>query len=244
MKSKSILNFLFSLSVIILIWYLLSLILNTPALPDPITAFIQFARILDKLLIHILYSLFRIIAALILSVALAVPAGLVMGRYNLLDRLFSPLVYMVYPIPKVALLPVVMLILGLGNVSKITLIFIIVFFQVVVACRDEAVRITKEQYYFMESIGSSEYHIFRHLVFPQSLPAIITSIRLSLGTSIAVLFFSENYGTEYGIGYFIIDSWMRINYPDMFAGIIGLSLMGIFLYFLVDILEKKICPWK
>lgn len=229
---------------ILLLWFLLSVLLNTPAFPGPYAALDEFTRVFDKLSIHILYSIFRVASAMALSIIVGVPLGLVIGRYGILDYLFSPLIYMIYPIPKIALLPVVMLLLGLGDISKIVLIFIIVFFQIIVTCRDEAGRIRKEQFYFMESIGSSEYQIFRHIVFPQSLPAIFTSIRLSLGTSIAVLFFSENYGTDKGIGYYIIDSWMRVNYPEMFAGIIGISIMGILLFSLVDLVERKACPWK
>jgi len=60
----------------------------------------------------------------------------------------------------------------------------------------------------------------------------------------SILFFTETFGTEYGMGYFIMDSWTRINYVDMYTGIVILSLMGFFLFIFIDILEKLICPWK
>lgn len=243
MSKKNLFRYAFATLLIIILWYILSISLNTPAFPDPASAMVEFIKISDRLYAHIIASLFRILLSVFLSIILSMPIGLLLGRSRLLDFLFSPVIYMLYPVPKIAFLPVVMLILGLGNASKIFLIFIIVFFQIIVTCRDEASRIRKEQFFFMESIGASQLDIFYHLVLPHSLPAIFTSIRLSLGTSIAILFFSENYGTDKGIGYFIMDSWMRINYPEMFAGIIGLSLMGIILFLLVDALEKKICPW-
>lgn len=244
MMIKRMLKFAFSVLAILILWFILSMALSTPALPDPVTALSEFVAVFDKLCVHVAASLFRIFVSLVLSIILGVPLGLLIGRSKLLDYLLSPVMYMVYPIPKIALLPIVMLLLGLGDISKIVLIFIIVFFQIVVTCRDEAMRIRKEQFYFMESIGSSRIQIFKHLIVPHSFPAIFTSIRLSLGTSIAVLFFSENYGTDRGIGYLIIDSWMRVDYPEMFAGIIAISLMGIILFAMVDVIEKKVCPWK
>lgn len=244
MKKNNAFRYIFSLFSILVLWHLSSKALNTPALPLPHTAIKEFIIVFNKLYIHIIYSFSRILVASAISMILAVPIGLIIGRYKFLDYLFSPIIYMLYPIPKIALLPVIMLLLGIGNISKVVMIFIIVFFQIIVTCRDEAARIRREQYYFMESIGSTELQMFKHIVFPHSLPAIFTSVRLSLGTSISVLFFSESFGTDWGIGYYIIDSWMRINYPEMFAGIIGLSLMGIILFISVDVFEKMICPWK
>lgn len=244
MSTKTLLKYACSVSILLILWMGLSLALQTPALPDPAAAFCDFVRAFDKICVHVSISLVRVICTMIISVAAGVPLGLAIGRYGILNYLFSPLLYMIYPIPKIALLPVVMLVFGLGDISKVLLIFIVVFFQIIVTCRDEAARIKKEQFFFLKSIGSTEFQVFRHLIFPQSLPAIFTSIRLSLGTSLAVLFFSENYGTQYGIGYFIIDSWMRVDYTEMFAGIIGLSLLGILFFLLTDLLERKICPWK
>jgi NitT/TauT family transport system permease protein len=59
----------------------------------------------------------------------------------------------------------------------------------------------------------------------------------------AVLFFGENYATAYGIGYFIMNNWIMVNYKGMFAGIVSLSLMAAFLIYLIDIIQEKICPW-
>jgi NitT/TauT family transport system permease protein len=230
--------------VVLIIWALASKAFNTPVLPDPFMAISEFFKVLDKLYIHMLYSFFRIFCAVLLSMLLAVPLGLVIGRYRLLDFLFAPLIYMLYPVPKIALLPIVMLLLGLGDISKVVMILIILFFQIIVTCRDEVTKIQKESYYFMQSIGASEFQIFHHLIIPYCMPAIFTSVRLSLGTSIAVLFFSENYGTRWGMGYFITDSWARVDYPEMFAGIIGLSIMGVLLFVAVDLIEKRISRWK
>jgi NitT/TauT family transport system permease protein len=244
MKVKDIFRYLAALLIIFILWHLFSIYLNTPVLPGPLSAVVEFVNSIDKLYLHIFYSLMRILTAVLISIVLGVPTGLLIGRYESLNYLFSPIVYMLYPIPKIAFLPIVMLLLGLGDAAKIVLIFIILFFQIIVTCRDESAKIKKELFYFMESLNASEFDVFYHLVLPQCLPAIFTSIRLSLGTAIAILFFSENFCTDWGIGYFIIDSWMRVNYSEMFAGILGLSLMGILLFLSVDIIEKRICRWN
>ncbi|HBM80177.1 MAG TPA: nitrate/sulfonate/bicarbonate ABC transporter ATP-binding protein [Clostridiaceae bacterium] len=68
--------------------------------------------------------------------------------------------------------------------------------------------------------------------------------RVALGTSVSILFFTETFGTEYGMGYFIMDSWMRVNYVEMYSGIVILSIMGFGLFTLVDFIERQLCPWK
>jgi len=72
----------------------------------------------------------------------------------------------------------------------------------------------------------------------------LTSLRISLGTAIAVLFFVESFATTEGLGYFIMDSWSRSEFSEMFAGIIGMSVLGLMLYILVDIIETRWCRWQ
>jgi NitT/TauT family transport system permease protein len=67
---------------------------------------------------------------------------------------------------------------------------------------------------------------------------------VSIGTALSILFFTEGYGTQYGIGYFILDAWNRIDYLDMYGGILIISLLGFVLFILIDILEEKVCKWK
>ena len=76
------------------------------------------------------------------------------------------------------------------------------------------------------------------------LPNFITSLRVAMGTAISVLFFTETFGTKYGMGYFIMDSWLRVNYLDMYAGIVVLSLIGLFLFGFLDLVENYFCKWK
>ena len=167
-----------------------------------------------------------------------------MGYDKKIDKLISPVVYLCYPVPKIALLPVLMLLFGIGEISKIALIFLIVVFQVIVSVRDATCNIEPQFFFPLYSLGASFGDIFREVLLPAVLPQLITALRLALGTAVSVLFFAETYGTQLGMGYFITDAWMRVNYLDMYAGIIMLALMGLLLFALLDMAERLACPWQ
>jgi NitT/TauT family transport system permease protein len=96
----------------------------------------------------------------------------------------------------------------------------------------------------IKSLGGHGFQVYKHVILPAILPNLFTSIRVSIGISISVLFFAENYATNLGIGYFIMDSWLKLDYTAMFSGIVLISLMGTFLFNIIDILERKICVWN
>lgn len=230
---------------IILLWQLFSIVAKVPFIPSPFLVLKTAASIFkSKILMHSLYSLFRIFAGIFLSMAIGIPVGLAMGYFKRLDNILSPFIYFIYPIPKIALLPIVMLIFGIGEASKIIMIMLIVLFQVIVAARDAVNDISKETYYSYKSLGASRKYIFMDIVLPASIAELLTSMRVGLGTAISVLFFTETFGTKYGMGYFIMDSWMRVNYLEMYSGIVVLSIMGFLLFMLVDKLEKAVCRWR
>jgi NitT/TauT family transport system permease protein len=231
--------------IIILLWHFFSANAKVPFIPPPFKVLKTIIIIFNsKILMHSIYSLFRIFAGIFLSMAIGIPIGLVMGYFKRLDNLLSPFIYFIYPIPKIALLPIVMLSFGIGEASKIIMIMLIVLFQVIVAARDAVKDIPKETYYSYSSLGASKGRIFKDIVLPASLSGLLTSIRIGLGTAISVLFFTETFGTKYGMGYFIMDSWMRVNYLEMYAGIVVLSIIGFLLFMLVDKLEDRVCRWR
>lgn len=238
-------KYLLALLFIIIVWLILSLALNSSIVPSPLKVFQNLGRVfLAKIAVHAAYSLWRIAAGIILSVLIGVPLGLCMGYFKKADQILSPIIYFIYPVPKIALIPIVMLILGLGEASRISMITIIVVFQIIVASRDAVKGIPNEVYHSLKSLGATNYQIFRHSVFPASLPGLLTSLRVGLGTAVSVLFFTETFGTQYGMGYFIMDAWMRVNYTEMYSGILVLSILGFVLFLAVDLSEKRFCSWK
>jgi len=229
---------------LLIFWHALSALLKIQALPSPIIVFANFFNLLQgDLLKHFGISLYRVGLSIILGVAFALPAGLILGREEKLDRFAAPVIYVLYPIPKIVFLPVLLLLLGLGNLSKIVLITIIVFFQILVTTRDAAREIPNQTVLSMRSLGATSWQIYKHVIYPASLPKMFTALRIASGTAIAVLFFAESFATEEGLGYFIMDAWSRFNYSDMFGGIVAMALMGLIIYELLDMIERRVCAW-
>jgi ABC-type nitrate/sulfonate/bicarbonate transport system permease component len=244
LKDDKLLVYSIAIIVFFLAWELLALLLRNPALPRPIPALVSFFNVLSEgLWKHFLVSTYRVLISLFLGLALAVPLGLYIGRNAKLDKWISPQLYLLYPIPKIALLPVIFAIFNIGDLSKIILIVLIIFFQILVTTSDAATKISDSTILSVLSLGATPREIYFHVIIPGCLPEIITAVRISLGTAISVLFFAESFATFEGLGYFIFEAWSRVNYPEMFAGIIAISLQGFILFLLVDLFQRLICPW-
>ncbi|TYO95380.1 ABC transporter permease [Desulfallas thermosapovorans] len=238
------LNVLISILFLIACWHLLSVVLNTPALAPPLEAFKSFFQLITgDLLPHIKISFYRVGVSLVISTLLGVPLGLYLGKNSRADEFSAPLIYLTYPIPKVVFLPVFLILLGIGNLSKIVLITLTIFYLILVTTRDAARNLQREYVQSVKSLRANEWELYRHVYFPACLPAILTSLRLGLGIAMSVLFLVETYATQEGIGYFIMSSWSSLAYDQMFAGIIAMGLMGFLLYLLLDACERVLCSW-
>ena len=245
LEKRSGVWYLYGIIIFIALWYVAGLLVKLPIIPSPIAVMGNLLHIFaSKIVIHGFYSLWRIVAGVLLSVIVGIPIGFCMGYFEKWDRMLAPLVYLTYPIPKIALLPILMLLFGLGDLSKIIMLFLIIVFQVIVAVRDGVKSIPKETYYPLYSLGASFKDIFWEILMPASLPKFLTSIRVAMATAISVLFFTETFGTQYGMGYFIMDAWMRVNYLEMYSGIVVLSCIGLVLFGIIDYLDQKICHWQ
>jgi len=228
------------------LWQVVAMIVNLPILPQPLEVLQVFIRELRKdMLIHFAVSLWRVTAGMTLSVLVAAPAGLAIGGSRKLNRFFSPFIYLLYPIPKVVLVPIVILFLGIGDVAKITILFLILFFQILVLVRDQASGLAPQLIQSLQSLGAGRRALFRFVYLPAGLPAILTALRQSIGTAVAVLYITELSATKYGLGYYIYYKGSTLlDYSAMYAGVIAMSLMGLGMYFTVDWLERKWCKWK
>lgn len=228
---------------LVIVWSAASIALKSPALPMPQEAFTQFLLTLPAMLPEAGVSLYRVIVAMAIGCLLALPIGLWVGRSRRADAVVAPLLYLLYPIPKVVFLPVLMVLLGIEDMSKIVLIAIVIFFQTLVTSRDAAKLIPEPSITSVRSLGASPLQIARHVIVPASLPDVFTALRINTGTAIAILFLAESIAGSSGLGYFILDSWGRVDYPSMFAGIIGMAIMGVFLYELLNAIEWRLTRW-
>ena len=227
------------------VWWGLSILIPGGFLPPPDLVVVRFVVLLGNgLALHAAASLVRIGAAMAISLATAVPAGMALGRSRRFDRAFSPLVYLLYPVPKIALLPIVMLLFGIGNGARVAIVALVLFFQVLVSTRDASRSLPEAWLLSLRSLGASRTQLIRFVLVPALMPSLLSSLRIGTGTALAVLFFSETFGTRTGLGYFVMESWMRLSYVDMFAGVLCLGLLGLLLFLAIDGLHGRLCRWE
>ena len=228
------------------IWQVLAWVIHRPIMPSPLQVLPIFAvSLFGNLGVHLLASTARVLTAIGVAVVTAVPIGLGLGQVPKVNRIFAPLIAIVYPIPKIVFLPVIYVLMGITDISKIFLIAIIIFFQILVVVRDEAANLHPELILSVRSLGAGRRALFRYVYFPASLPAVLTALRVSVGTAIAVLFIAEQSLTTYGLGYYIVvETYQVLRYPEMYAGILAMSLLGLTLYFVINHLETRVTRYQ
>jgi NitT/TauT family transport system permease protein len=225
------------------LWQLSATLADNNIFPGFLQVMVSLAENFKSILIHGFFSSLRLAAGVFLAVLAGMPAGILIGYHHKLSEFVSPVIYLLAPIPKIALLPLIMLLFGIGNGSKIFIIFIIMVFQVVVAAHDAVKNIPQEYFIPLRTIQAGHAAVIKNIIIPAVLPEMFTSIRIGLATGISVLFFAETFGTRYGLGFYIMDMWMRLDYKQMYAGILVLGILGLISVTVVNRLQKRMCPW-
>ena len=243
MAVRRLVGYVGAIAVMVVLWELVALALSNPALPGPASGIGQLFAQAGVIWPQFLISTWRVVASIGLGLLVGGPVGLLLGRARRADALFGPLVFLNYPIPKVVFFPILLVLLGIGNASIIALIALIVFFQILVTARDASRSIPSSSVLSVRSLGADSWQVFRHVVVPASMPEIFTALRISAGTAVAVLFFSESVAGSTGLGYYVFDAWGRIAYGEMFAGILAMAALGVLLYEAIEFAERRVCRW-
>ncbi len=224
----------------LLLWVIASVLLPD-VLPFPTHVLGRFFVLLgDGLATHLFVSLARVLAAVGAALVTAFPLALAMARIRTLDRILAPLTYLAYPVPKIALLPVLLWVFGGGEASRILLLWLVLFFQILVAIRDAALDLDEGYVTVVKALGAGSWGVATTVLVPAVLPRLMTAMRVGIATALAVLFFAETFFTDQGLGYFIMDRWMQFDAVEMFAGILGISLLGLFLFLVLDAIENRL----
>ena len=193
---------------------------------------------------HAVASLRRIVIGTAIALFFGLLGGLLTGLSKRANKMLNPLLYLSYPVPKLALLPVVMIIFGIGENTKIVMIVLIIVFQLMISIRDSIRNINKENFYVLSSLGATRWQHIRHVVLPGILPDMLSALRVTVGIATSVLFVTETFGTDKGLGFFIVDAWMRIDYLTMYVGIVTLSIIGFLLFLIIDVADAVFCRWS
>ena len=196
------------------------------SVPSEIAAAFWEIALSGELWVALAASLWRVSAGFALGTAAGVAVGLGAGRVPAVRRFFDPLVSFLFPIPKIAFLPVVLLLFGLGHASKISIIAFSVFFPVFVAARHAVLSINPLLVWAARNMGAPPRTVFFRVVIPAAAPELFAGIRIGLAHAFIVLFAAELIGSKAGLANLISygEEWVRFDL--MFAGIVCFAALG------------------
>jgi ABC-type nitrate/sulfonate/bicarbonate transport system permease component len=247
-KLQERLLYLISPIALLLVWELLirAGLGDRRFIPPPSDIAVRFWQLTvnGELAMHTAATLWRVLAGFVIGAVPAVAIGLLMAMFRPVRIFFDPLVAALMPIPKVALMPLLLLAFGFGDASKIALVATAVFFPVVVNTYAGAANIDRIYWDVAKNYGASTYIMFTRVVFFGALPLIFAGLRIALAVSFVVLVAAEFVASKTGIGYLIWNSWELLQVDYMFVGIIVIGILGLITAVLFQEIERKLIPWK
>jgi NitT/TauT family transport system permease protein len=228
------------------IWQVAALILNTDSFPSALDGIRAIPAILSDRgdLINILASLRRMAIGLSLAVTLAIPLGLTMGRSRAVASFFNPLLMVIYPVPKAALMPVIMLWLGVGDVSKTLVIFLGVSLPIIYHSFQGARAVEEKMLWSGAAMGMSAAQRMLRIVLPAALPEILTGCRTGLVLALITMVTSEMIARQSGAGNILFNALDMAQYDTVFAMIIIIGAMGIILDAAFERLRGALVKWS
>ena len=170
--------------------------------------------------------------------------GLAMGLFKPVRDFLQPLVAGLYPLPKIAILPLLLLIFGLGEMSKYVTVAIGVFFIMVINTSAGVLNIRPIYFDVARSLHASRWQPYATVALPGALPGIFTGIRLATGVALLLLVSAEFVGANEGLGYRIWWSWTVFWVDVMYVGLLEIAFLGFVSAYLVDMLERALLPWR
>lgn len=237
-----------SIAILVIFWEAICFfnIVSSLFLPAPSQILLAFWDMLlsNELSVSLFASLYRILLGFAIGSALGLAVGLFTGISSLSDKIITPLINGLYPIPKIALLPLFILWLGIGELSKITIIATGVFFPVAMNTYAGVKNIDPLLIKVAVSFNASRWLIMKSVILPSALPMIFTGLRLAAGTSLLLLVAAEMIAAQVGIGALILHYGDLMITDHLMAGVIVLSLLGIIFNYILQWLEKRLIPWK
>ncbi len=193
---------------------------------------------------HIATSLGRIGVGFLIGAVPGLVLGLVMGLSRFVRAALNPMVGALYPIPKTAILPLLLLIFGLGEPSKYVFVAIGVFFLVLLNTMAGVLSIEPVYLDVGTNFRASRLQVFRTIALPGALPLIFTGLRLGWGQALLLIVVAEVVGANSGIGAFIWQAWQTFQVERMYVGLVVISFIGYVSFLAIDELQRWLIPWK
>jgi taurine transport system permease protein len=176
---------------------------------------------------HIGISLARVGTAYVLGSVLGTAVGILRGRVRTIDAIFVVPAEILRPIPPLGMIPLFILWFGIGEVSKVVLIFMVVFLIMMVSAQAGASNSPPDPIRAAQTLGASRFQIFRFVIFPSALPQIMTGLRVAMGSALSVLVASELLGGDRGLGFVVLDASNFFRTSYVFAGVIIIGVIGL-----------------
>jgi ABC-type nitrate/sulfonate/bicarbonate transport system permease component len=170
--------------------------------------------------------------------------GIGMGLNRPLRAFVDPLISTTYPVPKSAIFPLILLIFGLGEGSKIVMVAIGVFYPVLINSTIGVLEINKIYLDVGRNFKASRWQTFRTIAFPGAVPHIMSGIKLGIGLGLMLIAIAEMIGAKSGLGYMIWNAWEILSVETMYVGLIVIALLGFILSMVLNEIERKLVPWK
>ncbi len=215
-------------------------------LPSPSGVYEAFIELYDSGLLfeHLIPSFTRLTVGSILGISLGIIVGVLIALFNILRAGLLPIVSALFPIPKIALLPLFVIWFGIDEGSKYALIAFGTFTPTVIATYAAVDNVDRNLIRMGQSFGLTWFSIVRKIVLPGALPGIISGIRISLAIGIILLVAAEMLGATYGIGAYVLEAGSLYDLERLFVGVTILSAMGVIISYLIAIIERKLLKWR
>lgn len=216
------------------------------SLPQPSDVLATFGELWrsGQLFKHLVPSLTRFVVGALIGVSLGIIVGVQIGLFSYIRSGMVPLVAAIFPIPKIALLPLFVIWFGIGEGSKYALIAFGTFTPTVVATYGAVDNVDRSLIRMGQSFGLSWFSIVRKIVLPGAMPGILSGLRISLAIAIILLVAAEMLGAQYGIGAYILEAGSLYDLERLFAGVVMLSLLGVLTSGAIGLIERRLLGWR
>ncbi|MCY4460422.1 MAG: ABC transporter permease [Albidovulum sp.] len=215
-------------------------------LPHPSDVLATFGELWDSgmLIRHLGPSLGRLVVGAALGACAGICVGILIGLFSYIRAGIGPLVAAIFPIPKIALLPLFVIWFGIGEGSKYALIAFGTFTPTVVATYGAVDNVDRSLVRMGQSFGLTWFSIVRKIVLPGAMPGILSGLRISLSIAIILLVAAEMLGAQYGIGAYILEAGSLYDLERLFAGVVILSLLGVLTSGAITLIERRLLDWR
>lgn len=197
-----------------------------------------------QLWIHLKASMYRLFWGFLLGAIPALILGISMGLSRTLRAICEPLVAATYPIPKSAILPLILLIFGLGEASKIVMVGIGLFYPILINTMAGVLEIPKIHFDVAKNFGAGKLQVFRTVALPGAMPLIMTGVKLGVGLGLILISLSEMVGAKSGLGYMMWNAWEILSVETMYVGLIVIAALGVLFSIILNEVERYLVPWK